>query len=283
LAGQEGSQIICPKCTREVPATLYCIRCGARLPTEALLRILALKSPLVQKFSTEKKTEEILELMSEISLKFTRKIDLLRMLELQEVSDKVFLKLYSEYTRELHEALETRTRLMNQLKSNLDKTKRSYDETNMLLEEIDVRNRIGEITLEELSDKTSNLGFKAGKLEDALGEIKTDLEILENIFTEKTPRELFVIETNIRTTYKKLEQKLFTKLVSQKTIESLRPDIESMLALLVPMLGDRKEKQRILQNALETIEARYRVGELSIEKYEIERQRIQSAIESIWT
>jgi hypothetical protein len=205
------------------------------------------------------------------------------MLELQEVSDKVFLKLYSEYTRELHEALETRTRLMNQLKSNLDKTKRSYDETNMLLEEIDVRNRIGEITLEELSDKTSNLGFKAGKLEDALGEIKTDLEILENIFTEKTPRELFVIETNIRTTYKKLEQKLFTKLVSQKTIESLRPDIESMLALLVPMLGDRKEKQRILQNALETIEARYRVGELSIEKYEIERQRIQSAIESIWT
>ena len=73
-----------------------------------------------------------------------------------------------------------------------------------------------------------------------------------------------------------MEQKLDTGLVSQKTIESIRPDIESMLALLMPMLGDRKEKQRILQDALETIEARYRVGELSIEKYEIERQRIQS-------
>jgi len=71
--------------------------------------------------------------------------------------------------------------------------------------------------------------------------------------------------------------------LTSETLNKIKPDIEKMLEFFDSIIKDRKEKERTLREQLETLQARYRLSEISIEEYEKRKREIQNEIDKIWT
>jgi len=283
---REITYIRCPKCGREVPTTMYCIYCGTKLPPKPAPPAIppsAPPKPAVTPPPPLAGPEEINELMTKISLQYIRKIALLGLLQSKEVSEKVFLKLYEEYGEKLTNFLGVRARVMERLRSELEDKRKRYDETKTLLEELEVRQKIGEISLQEFTTKAESLKIKAGDSEKSLSEIKGNIGRLENIFFGKTPREIFDLEKKARACHEDLERLVKEGSLSKEGLEKIKPDIENTLELLNSLIVDQKKRQKTLQEELETLETRYRVGEVSLEQYEKRKRELTEELEKIWT
>jgi len=271
---REITYIRCPKCGREVPSTMYCVYCGTKLPPKPAPPAIP-PPPLAG-------PEEINELMTKISLQYIRKIALLCLLQSKEVSEKVFLKLYEEYAEKLTNFLGVRARVMERLRSELEDKRKRYDEAKALLEELEVRQKIGEISLQEFTTKAESLKIKAGDSEKSLNELKGNIGRLENLFFGETPREIFDLEKKARTCHEDLERLVKEGTLSKEILEKIKPDIENMLELLNSLIVDQKKRQKTLQEELETLETRYRVGEVSLEQYEKRKRELSEELEKIW-
>jgi len=287
---REIAHIRCPKCGREVPATMYCIYCGAKLPPKPAPPAVpppppsappkpAVAPPPLPPLAGP---EEINELMTKISLQYVRKIALLGLLQSKEVSEKVFLKLYDEYTDKLTNFLGVRARVMERLRFELEDKRKRYDEVKTLLEELEVRQKIGEIGFQEFTTKAEGLKTKAGDLEKSLNELKESIGRLENIFFGKAPREILDLEKKAKTCHEDLERLVKEGALSRESLEKIEPDIKKMLELLNSLIVDQKKRQKALQEELETLETRYRVGEVPLEEYEKRKRELTEELEKVW-
>ena len=54
------------------------------------------------------------------------------------------------------------------------------------------------------------------------------------------------------------------------------------MKLFNSVIGERKKKEKVLREQLETLQARYRVSEISIEEYEKRKRELQEEIDKIW-
>ncbi len=282
---REIPHIKCPKCKREVPATMYCIYCGTKLPPRPAPP--ALPSPVPPKPTIAPPPppaglEDINELITNISLQYVRKIALLGLLQSKEVSEKVFLKLYNEYTDKLTNFLGVRARMMERLRSDLEEKRKRYEEVKTLLEELEVRHKIGEIGFQEFTTKAEGLKMRVGDFEKSLNELKDNLGRLENIFFGKTPREIFDLEKKARACHEDLERLVKEGTLSKESFEKIKLDIEKILELLNSLTINRKKRQKALQEELETLETRYRVGEVPLEQYEKRKRELSEELEKIW-
>lgn len=281
---REEQNVTCPKCARVVPATLYCIYCGNRLPRRpapppAPPKPVAIPPPPPKPVRVK---EDIRELLTNISLQYTRKIALLGLLRSKEVSEGIFMKLYQEYTDKLQGFLSARTRMMERLRSELDEKEKSRGKLKTFLEEIDVRRKIGEIPLQEFTKRSERLRSQIGELEETLSRIRKDLNYLQKLFIDKALREVLDLESKTKTCYGDLERLVAGGAVTRETMERIKPDIEGILKLLDSLTKGRKERQKTLQEELETLETRYRVGEVSVEHYEKRKHELQSELQKLW-
>ncbi len=281
-----GGNVTCPECGRTVPTTLYCVYCGAELPKPTSPRVpapTALRKPAITQAATSMETQKGLgELMNNISLYYARKVALLDMLQSKEISEGVFLRLYGEYDSKLHNALNARAKIMERLKAELNEKERRFSEMKLSLEELGVRHRIGEISLQEFREKSEFVHFQLNNLEERLKRVKEDLGHLNKMFIGVNPRDIFDLELKSKACYGTLEKLVEEKILTKETAEKIRPDIKDVVELLGSLTTDRKEKQKALQEKLETLEARYRVGEVPIEDYEKRRHELHSQLEKIW-
>ena len=270
---------------------MYCIYCGTKLPSKPAPPAVpppppsAPPKPAVTPPPPSLPAagpEDINELMTKVSLQYVRKIALLGLLQSKEVSEKVFLKLYDEYTGKLTDFLSVRARMMERLRSELEDKRKRYEEVKTLLEELEVRQKIGEIGFQEFTAKAESLKIKAGDFEKSLNEIKGSISRLENIFFGKTPLEILELEKKARTCHEDLERLVKEGSLSKENLEKIKPDIENMLELLDSLIADQKKRQKALQEELETLETRYRVGEVSLEEYEKRKRELTEELEKIW-
>lgn len=152
----------------------------------------------------------------------------------------------------------------------------------MLLEELEVRHKIGEISPQEFNDKAESLKIRAVDFEKSLGELRGNVGRLENIFLGKTPREILDLEKKARTCYEDLEKLVKEGVLSKEGLEKIKPDVEKILELLNSLTIEQKKRQRSVQEDLETLETRYRVGETSLEHYEKRKRELSEELEKIW-
>lgn len=225
---------------------------------------------------------DVRELMASISLRYTRKVALLDLLRSKAVSEKVFLKLYDEYTERLQGSMGLRARVLDRLRSELDGRKKRYVEVKTFMEELEVRHKIGEISSDGFTRRAEALQSEVTGLENAISGLRDDLDHLERLFIDKTPKEIFDLETRAKACYESLDRLVEEKVLTGETQEKIKPDVESMLDLLNTLVADRKKKEKALQEELETLETRYRVGEVPIEQYETRKRELQSQLEKVW-
>lgn len=299
-------RIRCPRCGRSVPAMIYCIYCGARLPT-ATPKVPAPTVPRVPEAppapprvpppvaAPPKPTPppapptipvgvraEIRSLMSGISTYQDRKISLMNLFQGGEVSEKVFMKLYEEYGGKLSELLNQRVSRLEELRSQLEEKRQRLDEVRFNLEELEARHKVGEIDAQTFEERAARLRGEESRLKSEIEGLESNIEHLERIFSEKPPREILNMEGRVKTFYESLDRMVEEGRLSRESAEKLKPDLEEALKLFDSIIGERKERERKLREQLEALHARYRVSEISIEEYERRKREIQREIDKIW-
>jgi len=225
---------------------------------------------------------EISDLMSNISTYYSRKVSLLDLLRSGEVSERVFLKLYEEYSGRLNDLLNARVSRMEELRRQLEERDKRFDEVKLTLEELEVRHKIGELDDKTFSERAERLRAEEKSLEASVKALRANLDHLERLFSDMSPKEILNLEGRIRACYDSLDRLVEEKRISRETADKIKPDLEEALNLIDAIIGERKERERRLREQLEALHARYRVSEISIEEYERRKREIQEEIDKIW-
>ena len=208
---------------------------------------------------------------------------MLELFESGEVSEKVFLKLYNEYSDKLSDSLRARTIMMEQMKNRLSERDNRLSEVGMRLEELEVRQKIGEIDANVYRVRTEKLKAEEQELAGSVKTLKTDIDRLDKLLAEKKPSEIRDLEANLRTHHSALEKLLDEGKISAETFNTVKPSIEETLDFLESLIRERKEKEKNIREQLETLQTRYKLSELSIEEYERRKRELQAELDKIWT
>jgi hypothetical protein len=300
LSSLDEARIRCPNCGRRVPAMKYCIYCGAQLPSISQPPRFERPQPMemppptpplvppptpVQPSPAAPTTleGEISSLMSNISTLYMRKVSLFRLFQSGEVSEGIFLKLYNEYSGKLGELLNSRVRRLEELRRRIEEIDRRLNEVALNIEELNVRYKIGEIDLSTFSQKSERLKVEQRELENMLRNAKANLERLEKMLSDKTPSEIRDMENQIRSAYETIRKLVEEGKISNIVLDSVKVDVEETIAFLDSLIRDRKEKERLMREQLETLHARYKIGEITIEEYEKRKKELQEEIDRIWS
>jgi len=303
LSDLDEPRVRCPTCGKLAPAMKYCIYCGTKLPqatpptvepprprpstpppvppTIAPPTEPVAPAPAPQP-APAKVTDEVASLMSGITALYDREATLLDLFESGEVSEKVFLKLYNEYSDKLSDSLRARTIMTEQMNNKLSERNNRLSEVGMRLEELEVRQKIGEIDANVYRQRTEKLRAEEQELADSVTTLKADIDRLEKVLAEKKPSEIRDLEANLRTHHSAFERLLNEGKISADAFNTVKPSIEETLNFLESLIRDRKEKEKNIREQLETLQTRYKLSELSIEEYETRKRELQAQLDKIW-
>ena len=220
--------------------------------------------------------------MSGITVLYERKASLLDFFQSGEVSERVFFKLYKEYSGKLNDYLKARAAKLDELRSTLEEKRNVLSDIAMRLEEIEIRAKVGEIDPVTYNQRVEKLKTEERGLNETVNSLNADVRALENILGDMKPSEIHDLEMKIRRSKSALEKMGEEGKVTQETLEFVKSDIEGMLRFLDSLIKDRKEKEKKLREQLETLQTRYKLSELSIEEYERRKREIQAEIDKIW-
>ena len=300
MSDLDEPRVRCPSCGKLVPAMKYCIYCGAKLPQASPpvmkppQRIPPPSLPPVTPPPVQPPKraapppyamgvkDEIVNLMSGITALYMRKISLLELLQSEQVSERVFLKLYKEYSGKLKDFLNARAAKTEELRKKLEETNKRLSEISMNLEELEVRHKVGEVDSNVYTQRTEKLKADERELIEQAKILRANINSLENLLGDKRPSEIRDLETNLRTYQSTLEKMVKQGKITEETFKAVRPDIEKMFLTLGSLIKSLKEKDRNLREQLETLQTRYKLSELSIEEYERRKKEIQTEIDKLW-
>ena len=296
----EERRMRCPNCGKMVPAMRYCIYCGVKLPQASppitspqpmspSSKQVPAPPPIVTPAARKVRRpffpgakSEIEQLMSGITILYERKASLLDFFQSEEVSERVFLKLYKEYAGKLNDYLKARTAKLNELRSTLEEKRNNLSNIAMQLEELEIRTKVGEIDPVTYNQRAEKLKTEERGLNETVNSLNADIKALENILGDRKPSEIRDLERRFETSKSALEKMAEEGKVTQETFEFVKSDIEETLRFLDSLIKDRKEKEKKLREQLETLQTRYRLSELSIEEYERRKRELQAEIDKIW-
>ena len=287
----EERRIRCPSCGRMVPAMRYCIYCGVKLPQTSPPPISRPQPqpPIVRPAAREVRRpffpgakSEIEQLMAGITTLYERKASLLDLFQSGQVSERVFLKLYKEYSGKLNDYLKARAAKLNELRSSLEEKRNMLSDIAMRLEELEIRTKVGEIDPATYNQRVENLRAEERGLSETVNSLNADIKALENILGDRKPSEIRDLEARLNSSKSALERMAEEGKVTRETLEIVKPDIEEMIEFIESLIKDRKEKEKKLREQLETLQTRYKLSELSIEEYERRKRELQAEIDKIW-
>ncbi len=294
-------RIRCPSCSKFAPAMKYCIYCGAKMPEAtpppikppqtSVLPPMPPTIPSPSRVSARVTTplqsviakDEISNLMQSIETLYERKIALLNLYQLGEVSEGVFRKLYFEYDSKLTTFLKTREAKIEELKGKLEEKNKRFSEISMKLEELEVRRKVGEIDTALYTQQADSLRAEEREIIESSKILKTSINTLETMFSDKTPSQIRDFENKLRDCLSNLEKLVSEGKVTEETFNTVKPEIEKTIEFFNSLIKEHKEKDRVLREQLETLQTRYKLSELSIEEYERRKRELQTEIDKIWT
>ncbi|MFQ6085670.1 MAG: SHOCT domain-containing protein [Candidatus Bathyarchaeia archaeon] len=281
----------------EVPKSRFCIYCGTELVSQVQGEEVEAESEaeiegeVETRVETRVQEEPILETEEElmdakafvdgIVERYKWKTKLVGVLCSGEISRSTFDKLYDEYTKSLNEFSQKRRELLDKLSKKKAEYEEMLSSTDSKMEELRVRQRIGEISKEEYEEELSKLRPK--NLEKELEAINSRLEVLENVFGRADPDELKKLDNQAREGRDSLGSLLERGELDQAAFDRLKGDLDQIISLLGQALRGRKETEEELKEDLETIRARYAVGEISLTEYEKRKKEIEEKLKGIWS
>jgi hypothetical protein len=237
----------------------FCIHCGARLP-QAVPPII--KSPQIvhppslplttkpQKSYTVISKPEIANMSSDITVLIKRKVALLELFKSGNVSERIIIKLYSEYNEKLRKVLNIRLNKMKELNNEEDKKNKSLKEILIELEEIEVRKKIQEIDNNTYNQRVESFKAKELELKNSIKTLKINQNILKEIFTEKSSQEIQKLEVKLKSFQSFINKLIEEGGISKELLNTLKPDIKETLVLLTSFKKNLEDKEENLKKKL---------------------------------
>lgn len=220
--------------------------------------------------------------MSGIMTLYERKVSLLDLFQSGQVSERVFLRLYNEYSGKLNDFLNARASKLGELRTSMDEQDGRLSDLAVQLEELEVRSKLGEMDVNVYNQKAEVLRSEERRLMDSVKMLKVNIDCLENLLADKRPSEIRDLEATMVSYRGALERLIDEGKIAEETFKKIERDIDETLKFFDSLIMGRKERDRKLREQLETLQTRYKLSELSIEEYERRKRELQAEIDKIW-
>jgi len=303
---------ICSSCGKNVPKYQFCIYCGFNLlkdrgrisqatevehptsepsePTTGFeLEQPTFSEPLLEGMMPSYPTIPAMEPPSDLSDIQTRRdllkyqiwrIKLCEIFSDQGIPIRVFTNIWDNYKEEA-------ARLQRKIEDSLRSQKESYmdkkaelENAELKLDELRVRVAIGEISESDLLIRTPSIRADVDRLGREVSRLETELREEEAKHSAGSPREMFEHEQSARAFIKKLDGLTTEGKLSMELGRRLGSEMEELRAFFSSLIGDQGAQD--LRNELDTLEVRYKVGEITLAELESLRQEIVVKLERHW-
>jgi DNA repair exonuclease SbcCD ATPase subunit len=283
--------ITCGNCGREVPRTLYCIYCGAPLlgleveerreieESRVIEEIERVKMGVVE---AEEVRGDVEELMERLRDHYVWRLRLCSILCDGGVSGEVFRRLYEEYSEKIEILQGERERLFSKLREELEERRGRLEEARRRLEELNVRAAVGQIPMVEVEERTPKLRREIEELSGEVSRLEAQLSRLREVMGEMKPRELSMLEETARRCLNTLDRLVREGKMERELGERVRRELKETLRILEGVVGDKRRKEEELRMELSLLEARYKVGEITLSELEERKRRIEEELERLW-
>jgi hypothetical protein len=307
----QEQMISCNSCGRHIPITSYCIYCGS-----AIVEKKELKEKQIKKVESEESTlivsmdelkekkflpsktikkdkksidseenildQETAETVEELKKFHLWKIKLWEILIENGVTQEIFYKLYNEYNSNINNLSQFRDEKSSYYKKEYDSNKKKLKELKLKLEEIMVRARIGEIPEEEYSNQKPQIENMINVLTQDISLLEKKIFRIDNLMFGVPPKQILELETIMKKSLDFLDKQISSDSFSHESKKELRRDLEAMLNSISCLISEKKNAEKELRERLDTLEARYKVGEISISELESQRKNLLAELEQLW-
>ncbi len=178
-------------------------------------------------------------------------------------------------------------RLRRKIGDNLRARKTSYEDkkaelenAKLKLDELRVRVAIGEISESDLLIRTPSIRADVESLEREVSRLEEQLRGEEAKHVGGSPREMFEHEQSARAFVSKIDDLIAEGKLSIELGKRLGAEMEEIREYFSSMVGDQGEQG--LRNELDTLEVRYKVGEITLAELESLKREIVAKLERHW-
>ncbi|MHA2068114.1 MAG: hypothetical protein ACXABY_27450 [Candidatus Thorarchaeota archaeon] len=195
----------------------------------------------------------------------------------QGMSSRVFTNIWEGYGDEV-------ARLQRKLEGSLRARKTSYEDkkaelenAKLKLDELRVRVAIGEISESDLLISTPRIRANVESLEHEVSRLREQLREEETKHSIGSPREMFDHEQSARVFVLKIDDLIAEGKLSMELGKRLGVEMEEIQEYFTSMVWDQGEQN--IRNELDTLEVRYKVGEITLGEFESLKQEIVAKLE----
>ena len=198
----------------------------------------------------------------------------------QGMPTRVFANIWDGYGDEVAKLQRRIEESLRARKTGYEDKKAELENAKLKLDELKVRVTIGEISESDLLIRTPSIRADVESLEREVSRLKEQLKGEETKHAGGSPREMFEHEQSARAFVSKIDDLIAEGKLSMELGKKLGSEMDEIREYFSSMVEDQGEQD--LRNELDTLEVRYKVGEITLAEYESLKGEIVAKLERHW-
>jgi hypothetical protein len=302
---------ICGKCGKQVPQSQFCIYCGYNLlkdrgriqqsweePEEpqSFEPLESVPSPVPDENSfSEYLTEgtmpqypraRVMDSSSETKVKQAwsellkyqiLRVKLCTIFKEQDIPERVFSNIWEDYGKEVANLQEKIDENLEDIKAIYKEKRSELEDAELKVEGLRLRVAIGELSESDMLIRTPGIRANVDSLRSEVTRLEEKMREMEASRPSGSPREMFEHEQSAREFIAIIDGLKAEGKISLELGTKLGTEMEELREFFSSMVGDLGESD--LMNELETIEVRFKVGEITLAEMESFKRDIVAKLE----
>jgi hypothetical protein len=199
----------------------------------------------------------------------------------QEMPERVLSNIWESYGKEVSRLQMEIEESKGTLRASYSEKKAELDDAEVKLDELRVRVAIGELTESDLLIRTPGIRAKVDSLRSEVTRLEEKMREKEAKLPGGSPREMFEHEQSARAFVASIDGFIADGKLSEELGTKLSTKMDEIREFFSSMVGDPGERD--LMNELETLDVRYKVGEITLAEMESLKGDIVAKLERQWT
>ena len=198
----------------------------------------------------------------------------------QGMPTRVFTNIWEGYGDEVARLQRKIEESQGERKTSYEEKKSELENAELKLDELRVRVAIGEISESDLLIRTPSIRADVESLRREVSRLEEQLKGEEPNHAGGSPREMFEHEQSARAFVHKIDGLIAEGKLSMELGKRLGAEMDEIREYFSSMVGDQSEQD--LRNELDTLEVRYKVGEITLAEMEPLKREIVAKLERHW-
>ena len=193
---------------------------------------------------------------------------------------RVFTNIWDDYGDEVARLQKKIDESLRARKTSYEDKKAELENAKLKLDELRVRVAIGEIPESDLLIRTPSIRADVESLEREVSRLEAQLREEETKHVGRSPKEMFEHEQSAMAFVHKIDDLIAEGTLSTELGKRLGAEMEEIRKYFSSMVGGQGEQD--LRNELDTLDVRYKVGEITLAEFESLKREIVTKLERQW-